>query len=864
MNPRPLRRALALLSALLSLPLSGAPAFFASPSGDDANPGSADRPVRSLERARDLARAALPAADGDVVVTLQGGVYRLGRPLLLDARDSGTNGHAVVYAAAPGQVPVISGGRAVTGWRLVDPARHLWAAPAPAGLENTRQLYVDGVRAARARGRLPVALRETPAGYVASSDLMAGWRNPTDIEFVYTGGNALWSEPSVGAGPWTEPRCPVAAIHGAEITMAQPCWDNSTKRVPLPPQWHSPRMANLVGPAGVGRAPVAVENAYELLGTPGQWYFDRPARTIYYVPRAGEDLTRADVEAPALEQLVAGAGTAGAPLHDIVFRGLQFAYATWLFPSSPEGFSEIQANLMVTGPHGYDQQGLGDLYPGGRHPFGDWTMTPGNVAFRYARRIRFERDAFVHLGGAGLQLGHGAQEDTVEGCVFTDISANAIELGAVDLPEAGPAELVRDNRIVNNHIANIAAEYHGGVGILVGYAQRTRIEHNQLDHLPYTAISIGWGGWPDKIGLPGVANNSAGNLIARNLIFDHLQILADGGGIYTQGITGPDLAGGEQVIGNVVRAQYGSGHAIYSDNGSCNMTVAGNVMLQANFDDWGARHKDYYDGGKGDAYDPLAVRDNWWQQGDADSEAKNVVERGNHLVADLREVPADIIARVGLEPAFRDILEQRFAAPGAPEAPARISAAAGDGRALVAWCPPNYNGGSAIVSYTVTSSQGARATIANADFHARGYAVVAGLADGVPTTFTVTARNARGADSPPSLPSLAVTPRAAPVSLPGAPGRVEVRARDGRASVHFQAPASDGGSPVTAYVFIVNPGNRRVNFGGRTAVVLAGAHETFGVVDGLVAGRSYTIGVAAINAAGEGPAATAQPFVPQP
>jgi hypothetical protein len=93
---------------------------------------------------------------------------------------------------------------------------------------------------------------------------------------------------------------------------------------------------------------------------------------------------------------------------------------------------------------------------------------------------------------------------------------------------------------------------------------------------------------------------------------------------------------------------------------------------------------------------------------------------------------------------------------------------------------------------------------------------------------------------------------------------VEVRARDGRASVHFQAPASDGGSPVTAYVFIVNPGSRRVAFGGRTALVLSGAHETFGVVDGLAAGRTYTIGVAAINAAGEGPAAEAKLFTAEP
>ncbi len=66
------------------------------------------------------------------------------------------------------------------------------------------------------------------------------------------------------------------------------------------------RTANLVGPKSVGKEPEYVENAYELLGTPGQWYFDRTARVIYYVPRKGENLTDADVEVPILETLVSG------------------------------------------------------------------------------------------------------------------------------------------------------------------------------------------------------------------------------------------------------------------------------------------------------------------------------------------------------------------------------------------------------------------------------------------------------------------------------------------------------------------------------------------------------------------------------
>src|SRR5206468_5416531 len=88
-----------------------------------------------------------------------------------------------------------------------------------------------------------------------------------------------------GLGERTEPRCPVAAITDTTITMAQPCWDNSTKRVTIP--GIPGRTANLVGPASLGnnRIPMYVENAYELLDQPGEWYLDGPANTIYYVPR---------------------------------------------------------------------------------------------------------------------------------------------------------------------------------------------------------------------------------------------------------------------------------------------------------------------------------------------------------------------------------------------------------------------------------------------------------------------------------------------------------------------------------------------------------------------------------------------------
>jgi hypothetical protein len=828
------------------------PAFYVSPTGDDKNPGTKDRPVRSLNHARELVRRLNRKMTDDITVYLAGGVYRLSEPLALDASDSGTNSHNIIYTAGD-ERPVISGAVQVTGWKQTDAARNLWSAPAPAALKNTRQLYVNGVRAQRARGPLPVSVTQTSTGYTASSAVMARWRNASDIEFVYTGGNALWSEGSYGLGPWTEPRCPVASIEGTAITMAQPCWDNSTKRVMLP---SGKRTANLVGPASVGKQPAYIENAYELLGTPGQWYFDRSAGVLYYVPRPGEDLTKADVEVPVLEKLISGQGTKDAPIHNIVFSHLQFSYATWLTPNTGEGFSEIQANVTITGKEGYATQGLCKLVPNGTCPYGAWTKIPGNVSFLYDNSIQFLNDAFVHLGAAGLDLGNGSQSDLVQGCVFTDISGNGLELGDIDLPLAKGGEITSDNQILNNHLYEIAAEYHGGVAIDVGYAQRTTIKHQQIDHVPYTAVSFGWGGWPDKIQQAGQANFSQKNAFGHSLIFDHMLLLADGGAIYTQGLTGPKLSEGEKIYATVIHDQLGSGHGIYTDNGSCNITIDHNVILNTNFDNWGGRHGDYYDGKDGKTYDPLDIESNYWQQGTQDTSEKNVTVKGNHIVNAVSQAPASIVEKAGLQPEYRDLLKLSFAAPAAPEPPSRIAVFGGDGFAYVAWNPPILEGGAPVESYTVTSSKGDKATISSTEFWSKGFVKLAGLANGNEYTFTVTATNANGSSSP-SLPSHPVTPSAKAIRPPAAPANVQALVGDGAASVHFGAPEDNGGSPITAYTITARPtsgaGDRKVTLTGRSVLTLGGRHTMFGVVDGLEPGQTYTFDVTGTNAAGEGP-----------
>src|SRR5262245_25381123 len=118
---KPLRSGV-LLAALLTVGMAGvvhadaATTVYVSPTGSDTNPGtSASAPLKTVGKAQQVVRGLVAGQTGDVTVSLADGVYPLSSALSLDSGDSGTGGHNVVWTAAAGAHPVLSGGIALTG-----------------------------------------------------------------------------------------------------------------------------------------------------------------------------------------------------------------------------------------------------------------------------------------------------------------------------------------------------------------------------------------------------------------------------------------------------------------------------------------------------------------------------------------------------------------------------------------------------------------------------------------------------------------------------------------------------------------------------------------------------------------------------
>jgi Right handed beta helix region len=606
---------------------------FVSPTGDDSHSGkSASDAVQTLQKAQELVRGMNSDMTRDLTVVLADGYYRLTKPLTLDPSDSGTNGHNVIWTAAAGARPVVIGSAQITGWSQVANAgaSSIWSAQGPKGI-RTRQLYIDGHRATRATGPVP------------SAATLATWKDPSgnfppSVEFVYKG----------GSGGWTEPRCPVASATSTTITMAQPCWDNSNLRG-----------SDRVGPGKIS-APTSAENAYQLLDAPGEWYLDTGSDRFYYIPKPGENLANLDVEAPVLEALVTGGGTASKPLHDVVFDGIQFSYATWMGASSAKGFSEVQANYLNQG-----------TTPTAGNALFDWYQTPANVSLTYDQNIQFINDVFVHLGAASLGLGNGSRNILIKGNIVTDTSGSGIQIGNVDKPQATGADQTVSVTIQDNHVFDTPVEFHGGIGIDVGYAIGLLIDHNQIDHLPYSGISVGWGGWPDKGGKPGIANFSHNNVVSNNLIFNFVTYLRDGAAIYSNGQTGSSFETGEHITGNVMHDQLSSFHVVNTDNGTDWMTVTGNAIWNTGpANSWGYCHPDYYDGQNGSTLVHENVTGNYWDNrsgngshGQLPTSSGTCNVQGNTDITSESEVPANILQNAGLEAAFKGLLGWKDVAP---------------------------------------------------------------------------------------------------------------------------------------------------------------------------------------------------------
>lgn len=561
--------------------------IYVSPRGNDNSSGTREAPLYSLnqaiKQAREWRRLKRSETTGGIRIILDEGTYVQSYPVFIRPEDSGTTDSPTTICAAKQAHVVISGGISVNGWEQGcednrihrDFKKKIWIAKIPYignKILETRQLWVNGVKAQRAS--------QFPDG---TMERMIDFNTQTETITIPTPSIANLGEANQ-LEMIVHQRWAIAILRVKDIKVQGDqsivSFHQPESRLEFAHPWPQP-----VINGEKGSSSFCLVNAPELLDEPGEWFQDYPSGRLYYYPRPGEDMTKATVIVPVLETLMTVSGTLERPVEHVRFENIHFEHSAWMRPSY-EGHVTLQGGFPFLDAYKLHEPGLPEKAELENQA---WIARPeAAIKVNCARHIDFNGCTFQHLGATGVDYERAVSESAIENCLFTDIGGTALMVGA--FPDGGfethvpyrpfhEKELCTDILIRNNLIKEVTNEDWGGVGIGAGYVKNITIAHNEVCHLNYSGICVGWG-WTSR------ESGMSGNRIEANYVHHFARRLYDAGGLYTLS-NQPGSVMRNNRIEHLMDAPYATNDRafyIYFDEATNGYTVENNWCPSERFD----------------------------------------------------------------------------------------------------------------------------------------------------------------------------------------------------------------------------------------------------------------------------------------
>lgn len=518
--------------------------YFVSPKGSDKKSGTEKSPLKSIKTAQYKARG----QKGEVTIYLRGGEYRLSEPLIFTPLD-GNKGKHLTLCAYPGEKVVISGG---------------------VSLKLQWQPYKNGIMQARLSSIIAIDML-TVNGKIRS---MARYPNYDSTAVRFNGTSADATSPE-RVKTWKNP------AGGFLHVMHVSDWGDFHYRITgkdekgelkMEGGWQNNR------PNGLSKDNRMVENIFEELDAPGEWYYDSKEAILYYYPVPGEDVAKSTFEASQLKHLVELRGTEQTPVQNITLKNIEFTQTARTFMEKYEPLLRSDWTIYRGGAivfEGTENCSLTGCY---LHNLG------GNAVFfsNYNRNSGISSSHITQIGASAICF--VGDPNAVRSAVFNyDVYGSYDHIDRQQGPKSNnyPADcFVRDNLI---HTIGLFEKQITGVEISM--SKSITVSHNSIYDVPRAGINVSEGTW-------------GGHIIEYNDVFETVKETGDHGSFNSWGrdrywhpdrkkmnkftVQEPSLILADVTSTIIIRNnrfRCDRGWDIDLDDGSCNYHIYNNLCL---------------------------------------------------------------------------------------------------------------------------------------------------------------------------------------------------------------------------------------------------------------------------------------------
>ena len=456
------------------------PDYYVATTGSDTNDGTIGSPFLTLEKAKTVVRAALPTATEPITVWVRGGTYYFDQALEFGPDDSGTASVPVTYSGYANETVVLSGAIPLTPtWSTY--SGNIQVATIGTGLEFDI-LFADGSQQVMARYPNYNANTAILNGYASdaiSDARAAGWSNPS-TGFVRGLHGSMWGGNSFK----------ITGMSGGSITRS---WVGDNNRG-----------------SGLHATYRMVENIFEELDAPGEWFYNETQGKLYFYPPSGLNPSTATFDAASLEELIRVVGTSGVKVKHLTFSNFTFTGTRrTLFTRS---YEPLQRS--------------------------DWHVArAGTIFLQDTENVTISNSIISHVGGNGIFISAYNRDHLITNNEFLENGATCVMV--VGDPSAlrntntwddyvtsiaemdttpGPLtdDYPKDITISYNHMQDMGRFEKQTSGVSLSMSESITISHNTIHGCPRAGLNVCDGTW-------------GGHLFEYNDVFDCVRETGDHG-----------------------------------------------------------------------------------------------------------------------------------------------------------------------------------------------------------------------------------------------------------------------------------------------------------------------------------------------